>query len=190
MDAKPLIRSCCRIRHHLLLLLILCCCRGILISLLIREQSELGIHLFSILFSLQFDVHELAWYLPWQIVERRPLLLGELVRGRLDLLDVALREVVDLLPERRHAGERTRTRLPQLHEQRVLPSSSSISASSPNTSAGTAASRLCLSRHRISHLLLRPAAQAPIPAASSRIPLPSPAVRSVLGRFGKGEGGF
>lgn len=40
------------------------------------------------------------------------------------LLDVALREVVDLLPERRHAGQRPRAGLPQLDEQRVLPSAS------------------------------------------------------------------
>lgn len=36
------------------------------------------------------------------------------------LLDVPLREVVDLLPERRDAGDRPRAGLPQLHEQRVL----------------------------------------------------------------------
>jgi hypothetical protein len=40
------------------------------------------------------------------------------------LLDVALREVVYLLPERRHAGQRPRACLPQLDEQRVLPSAS------------------------------------------------------------------
>jgi hypothetical protein len=40
------------------------------------------------------------------------------------LLDVALREVVDLLPKRRHAGQRPRAGLPQLDEQRVLPSAS------------------------------------------------------------------
>ena len=43
------------------------------------------------------------------------------------LLDVALREVVDLLPERRHARQRPRAGLPQLDEQRVLPSASSAS---------------------------------------------------------------
>jgi hypothetical protein len=49
-------------------------------------------------------------------------------RLRAHLLDVALREVVDLLTERRHAGERPRARLPQLHEQRVLPGSSAAPA--------------------------------------------------------------
>ena len=34
---------------------------------------------------LQLDVHELAGDLPWQVVERRALLLGELVRRCLHL---------------------------------------------------------------------------------------------------------
>lgn len=104
--------------------------QGVLILVRLGKQGYLRKHLISVRFSLQLDVDDTAKDLRGKIVEGH-LLVGDLIGGGLDLLDVALGKIEDTLALTRDGDERTSAGLPELVVERRLRISSGLDPGAP-----------------------------------------------------------
>jgi len=95
---------------------LLCCGRFVLFRL--WHEHDLRVDLVGVRLRLELDVEDAAEQLGGQIVEAH-LVLGDLVHGRLHLLDVSLREVVDEVAVARDVDERAGAGAPELGVERI-----------------------------------------------------------------------
>jgi hypothetical protein len=89
-----------------------------LVLLGLRHEHDLRVDLVGLRLRLELDVEHAAEQLGGQIVEAH-LVSGDLVHGRLHLLDVALREVEDEVTGARDGDERAGAGAPELRVERI-----------------------------------------------------------------------